>query len=47
MAGDAVAVLMSGIGVRREKAAELLSAADGDVELATEMFFAPGTPAQN
>eukprot|EP00662_Eupelagonemidae_sp_cell21_P008059 gene8059-63584_t len=31
---------MSIMGVGREDAAELLSAADGDVELATEMFLA-------
>eukprot|EP00662_Eupelagonemidae_sp_cell21_P016786 gene16786-12084_t len=37
MAVDAVADLMSGIGVGREKAAVLLSAADGDIEHATEM----------
>eukprot|EP00662_Eupelagonemidae_sp_cell21_P043985 gene43985-15979_t len=31
---------MSGIGVGRKKAEELLSAADGDIEHATELYFA-------
>eukprot|EP00662_Eupelagonemidae_sp_cell21_P021629 gene21629-1030_t len=40
MTGDVVADLMSGIGVERERAVELLSVAHGSIEHATEIFFA-------